>query len=191
MRTGPHGGGVARMGNCVAAPASMGGRMWSRIAWVIPRAVMLFFIYVLKGLLPAMKRISIMRHRHALLAIAVFVGLALGVAAPVRSGGIPDEEADQEMPSKAIVGFVKDATGNTIANAKVVITFKTGNTQLIMRSDATGHFRLPGFRQDVAPDSVELACSKDGYRQTASIKRPSTATSGVAPIEIDCVLTPE
>jgi hypothetical protein len=134
---------------------------------------------------------SNMKHRNALITIVAIVGLALGAAAPARSGAAPDELADQQMPSKAIVGFVKDEAGNTVADAKVVAAFKTGNTDLITRSDATGHFSIPGFNKDATADSVELTCSKGGYRQTASLKRRPAATSAIAPIEIDCVLKHE
>jgi hypothetical protein len=132
-----------------------------------------------------------MKHRNGRMIVAIVTGIALGTATLAQSGGMPDEEADQEMPSKAIVGFVKDGDGNTVADAKVVATFKTGNTDLITRSDATGHFRIPGFAKDATAESVELTCSKSGYQQTASLKRRSAATSASAPIEVDCVLTRE
>ncbi|MBO0757340.1 MAG: carboxypeptidase regulatory-like domain-containing protein [Bradyrhizobiaceae bacterium] len=132
-----------------------------------------------------------MQYRNTLMTIAALVGLALGASTPAWSGGTPDEVADQSMPSKAIVGFVKDAAGNTVADAKVVVSYKTGNTDLITNSDATGHFRIPGFNKEATADSIELTCSKSGYRQTASLKRRSAVTSTIAPIEIDCVLTHE
>jgi len=138
-----------------------------------------------------MKQISIRHPRHARVTIVALVGLALVASTHAWPGGTADELADQPMPSKAIVGFVKDADGNSVSDAKVVATFKTGNTDLITRSDATGHFRIPGFNEEASADSVELTCSKSGYRQTASLKRRSAATSAIAPIEIDCVLTHE
>jgi hypothetical protein len=122
------------------------------------------------------------------LAILTVAAAVFGGCAFARAGGTPDEEADQQMPSKAIVGFVKDANGSIVADAKVVVSFKVGNTDLITRSDATGHFRIPGFSKDANADSVELSCSKAGYKQTASLKRRSAAASATAPIEIDCVL---
>jgi hypothetical protein len=125
--------------------------------------------------------------RQAILTIAT---LTLSLAGAF-AGGMPDEESDQQMRSKAIVGFVKDASGNVIADAKVVATFKAGNTDLITRTDATGHFRIPGFSKDADADSVEVACSKSGYKQTASLKRRSAVTGANAPIEVDCVLSQE
>jgi hypothetical protein len=120
---------------------------------------------------------------------AALVLFALAATAPaVRAGGMPDEENDQLMPSKAIVGFVKDVNGNVVADAKVVATFKAGNTDLITRSDATGHYRIPGFSKDTAADTVDVACSKEGYKQTAMQKRRSDAANPNAPIEVDCVL---
>jgi hypothetical protein len=135
-----------------------------------------------------MIQVATMHRRHAILTLVAV--LALGVS-PARSGGMPDEEADQLMPSKAIVGFVKDAAGDTVADAKVVVTFKAGNTDLIARSDATGHFRIPGFSKDATADSIDMACSKSGYRQSAVLKRRPAAASAIAPIEIDCVLSKE
>ena len=125
--------------------------------------------------------------------IGALIAATCGATLPARAGGMPDELADQTMPSKAIIGFVKDADGNIVADARVVATFKTGNTDLITRSDATGHFRIPGFSKDATADSVELSCSKGGYRQTAALKRRSALAdaSASAPIEIDCVLARE
>jgi hypothetical protein len=128
---------------------------------------------------------------NAIFFIATVVTVAFGTAQPGRSGGMPDEEADQQMPSKAIVGFVKDPGGNLLGDAKVIVSFKSGTTELITRSDATGHFRIPGFSKDADADSVEVSCSKGGYRQTATLKRRSVASSATTPIEVDCVLSPE
>jgi hypothetical protein len=122
--------------------------------------------------------------------IAIFAVVACCTASTAFAGGMPDEESDQQMPSKAIVGYVKDVSGNVIADAKVVVTFKVGNTDLITRTDATGHFRIPGFSKDADIGSVEVACSKTGFHQTGSLKRPPPGASATAPIEIDCVLTP-
>jgi hypothetical protein len=117
--------------------------------------------------------------------------IAAGVhlIAQARAGGMPDEEADQQLPSRAIVGFVKDADGNVVPEARVVASFKAGNTDLITRSDATGHFRIPGFSKTATADGIEVSCSKEGYKQTGSLKRRSIAESDTAPIEVDCVLT--
>jgi carboxypeptidase family protein len=123
----------------------------------------------------------------AVLAIAALTAFS----AAALAGGMPDEEDDQQIPSKSIVGFVRDAKGNVIADAKVIASFKTGNTDLITRSDATGHFRIPGFSKDANADSVNVACSKPGYKQTGSLKRRSAASDANAPIEIDCQLGPE
>jgi hypothetical protein len=127
----------------------------------------------------------------AIFYIATVITVAFGTAQPGWSGGMPDEEADQQMPSKAVVGFVKDPGGNVVDDAKVVVSFKSGSTELITRSDATGHFRIPGFSKDADADSVNVSCSKTGYRQTATLKRRAVDSSSTTPIEVDCVLSPE
>jgi hypothetical protein len=127
----------------------------------------------------------------AIFCIATVITVAFGTAHLGWSGGMPDEEADQQMPSKAIVGFVKDPSGKAVEDAKVVVSFKSGSTELVTRSDATGHFRIPGFSKDADADSVDVSCSKSGFRQTATLKRRPVASSSTTPIEVDCVLSPE
>jgi len=123
---------------------------------------------------------------------ALLVLVVLSAASHIGwAGGMPDEENDQQMPSKAIVGFVKDTDGNSVADARVVVTFTAGNTDLITRSDATGHYRIPGFSKDTSVDNVNISCSKDGYRQAESRKRRADAANANAPIEVDCVLAHE
>jgi hypothetical protein len=107
------------------------------------------------------------------------------------AGGTPDEIDDQELPSKALVGFVKDTSGNAIADARVVASYKSGSTELVTRTDATGHYRIPGFSKDATVDSVVVSCSKDGFRPRDSLKRRSTITGQSVPIEVDCVLAKE
>jgi hypothetical protein len=125
---------------------------------------------------------------RAILTVATIVAVAFVAPRASWAGGMPDEEADQQMPPRSIVGFVKDTDGNIIAEARVVANYKAGNTELITRTDATGHFRIPGFSKDVNTDDVEVACSKSGYQQTASLKRRPVAESTTAPIEVDCTL---
>jgi hypothetical protein len=128
---------------------------------------------------------------NAIFCIATVITVAFGTAQPGWSGGMPDEEADQQMPSKAIVGFVKDIGGNVVDDAKVVVTFKSGSTELVTRSDTAGHFRIPGFSKDADADSVDVSCSKSGYRQTATLKRRPVASGSTTPIEVDCTLSPD
>jgi Carboxypeptidase regulatory-like domain len=136
-----------------------------------------------------MKRSDMIKACTTNLVIVSIAAAGIGLIAQVRAGGMPDEEADQQLPSRAIVGFVKDPDGNVVPEARVVATFKAGNTDLITRSDATGHFRIPGFSKTATADSIEVSCSKDGYKQTASLKRRPLVASDAAPIEVDCVLT--
>jgi hypothetical protein len=123
-----------------------------------------------------------------ILTVATLVAVAFVATPSAWAGGMPDEEADQQMPPRSIVGFVKDTDGNVVPEAKVVASYKAGNTDLITRTDATGHFRIPGFAKDVNTDDIEVACSKSGYQQTASIKRRPVAVSTTVPIEVDCTL---
>jgi len=128
-----------------------------------------------------------MTHARTISIIAAAVALAAGNA---WAGGTPDEENDQQIPSKAFVGFVRDTGGNVVADAKVVASYKSGTIELVTHSDATGHYRIPGFSNDANADSVDIACSKSGYRQSETRKRRAPSTGLGVPVEVDCVLAP-
>jgi hypothetical protein len=112
--------------------------------------------------------------------------LMLCASGAAFAGGVGLDE-DHHDDGPFFFGFVKDAKGNTIADARVSLTSKVGGATLITRSDPTGAYRVPGLREN-DPDQLVITCSKDGYRFDAVQRRNSTVTPGT-PIEADCLLT--
>lgn len=110
-------------------------------------------------------------------------------AGPAWAGGgemFTDEE--QPMAGHPYVGYVKDRSGNGIADAKITVVIKGGT--LIMRTDDDGRFHTNGFGVSLTPDDVQFSCSKDGYKQFA-LSKQVTSDSATAPVEVDCILEPQ
>jgi len=116
------------------------------------------------------------------------VALMLAFLWPVgaRAGGGDFSSDDNDDSRSTVFGFVKDKDGDPVDSAKVTIHMEKLNTDLVLQSDAQGHFTGKLFYKLVDPEDVDLTCSKDGYRQAARTRKPPLAAG--APIEMDCVL---
>jgi hypothetical protein len=118
--------------------------------------------------------------------------LALAAAASgARAGGDafePDEHSPDEGPS--YFGFVKDERGAPVRDAKVSASYKNSLT-LVMRTNATGAYKIRGFKKEISPNDVTIACSKDGYKQIRVFRRPLVKGKPVKSVETDCRLKRE
>jgi hypothetical protein len=131
------------------------------------------------------------RHRAAICLIVAIGFVAAGLAA-ARAGGItfgdddPDNGANQ---GPYFFGFIHDANGASVADAKVTATVKAGGA-LVTRSNSMGVYKIPGFGKDVNPDDVEISCAKDGYKPDGVVRRPRDPAA-TDPVEIECNLKKE
>ena len=126
--------------------------------------------------------------RTCMAAVLAF-GVAFSICDRVWAGGVtfasPDDSAANAGPPFA--GFVKDRDGNPLPDAKVTVSVKSFNWTLILRTDSNGHFFVNGFDKSVDPTTVEISCSKDGYKEYAKSRRPPSSNPKAA-IETDCIL---
>lgn len=83
-------------------------------------------------------------------------------------------------------GFVKDAGGVPVRDAKVSAAYKS--LTLVTRSTATGAYRVRGFKKDVSPDEVKISCEKEGYRQVRVFRYPLPKGKPVKSVETECRL---
>jgi len=97
--------------------------------------------------------------------------------------GDPDH-VDEGTP---FFGFVKDAGGKPIVDAKVVAVVKDG-TRLIARSAANGMYNFGSLNKALKPEDVTISCSKDGYKPLRVMRRPASATSTNKAVETECRL---
>jgi hypothetical protein len=115
--------------------------------------------------------------------IRALAGLACAaLAMPAVAGGEmggPDELMNDAL---VIFGFVKDSRGAPVADAKVMA--KVGNTTILVRTEATGAYKLPLFDKTISPNEVVITCEKPGYKQTRSTRRPPVVKPD-APITVE------
>jgi hypothetical protein len=124
--------------------------------------------------------------------ILVMIGLVGGLAS-ASAGGVNlgnDDDDNNTDAGPAFFGFVRDAGGAAVGDAKVTATLKAGGA-LVTRSNVMGVYKIPGMGKGVDPDSVDIACAKEGYRQANVVRRPHTADEGKDPIEVECYLQKE
>ena len=110
------------------------------------------------------------------------------VATAALAGGDsfePDEHGPDEGP--AYFGFVKDARGAPIRDAKVSASYKNSLT-LVTRTNATGAYKVRGFRKEISPSDITITCSKEGYKQIRVFRRPLIKGRPVKSVETECRL---
>jgi len=115
------------------------------------------------------------------------LGLILALCSPAWPGGSSDEEPHDHDDGPRYFGFVKDAGGKVVPDAKVMAEIK-GRGTVITRSDKVGTYKLPGFGKDIDPKNVIVSCSKDGYKQIRTFRRPPTGKGPVTAIETECTM---
>lgn len=118
----------------------------------------------------------------------VYVVCLLTIASPAWAGGSDDEGPDAHQDAgPSYFGFVKDQTGQAIADAKVTAEIK-GRGSVITRTNGAGIYKLPGFGKEVTPNNVLIYCSKEGYKYMRSVVRTAPSKTPLAAIEILCTM---
>jgi hypothetical protein len=122
------------------------------------------------------------------LAAGIALGLMLTTSTSVWPGGSGDEGPDDHQDNgPSYFGFVKEVNGKIVPDAKVTAEIK-GRGTVVTRSDKVGIYKLPGFGKEIDPQNVLISCSKDGYRQIRTLRRPQPSKAAVTVIEIECTL---
>ena len=99
--------------------------------------------------------------------------------------GDDDDAGEDEGPS--YFGFVKDAGGATVPDAKVTVAVKDRGG-VVTRTDALGAYKVPGFGKEISPNDVEISCEKQGYRQSRVLRRNLPPPDSKLPVETDCLM---
>ena len=124
-------------------------------------------------------------NRSAFFIACLAVAGAFAATAALAGGDSfePDEHGPDEGP--AYFGFVKDARGAPIRDAKVSASYKNSLT-LVTRTNATGAYKVRGFKKEISPNDVTIACSKEGYKQVRIFRRPLIKGKPVKSVETEC-----
>ncbi len=124
------------------------------------------------------RRITIIAAGVCILSTAVWAGGA--------DFGDDDDHGENEGPS--YFGYVKDMSGESVADAKVTVAVKDRGG-VITRTDAVGAFKVPGFAAEVDPKDVQVTCEKEGYKQVRVFRRPPPPDADPkTAVETECTL---
>lgn len=119
--------------------------------------------------------------------VATLACMLLAVSSVHAGGEMGDpDHVDEGTP---FFGFVKDAGGKPIVDAKVVAVVKDG-TRFIARTATNGMYNFGSLNKDIKPEDVTISCAKEGYKQLRVMRRPPSATSTNKAVETECRLQP-
>jgi len=116
---------------------------------------------------------------------ALLASLAFPPAA-LAGGEMLGDLDDHHDEGPSYFGFVKDARGAPVADAKVTANVKNG-VAFITRTTAAGLYKFAGFSKQIKPDDVTISCAKDGYKQARVLRRP-IPKGEVKAVETECRL---
>ena len=109
------------------------------------------------------------------------------IAAWAGGAGFGDDDDNTEEEGPSYFGFVRDANGATVPDAKVTVGVKNRGG-VVTRTDLLGTYKVPGFGKQVDPKDVEVSCDKPGYKQLRVVRRSSPSSDPKIPIETECTL---
>ncbi|HEY4372124.1 MAG TPA: carboxypeptidase-like regulatory domain-containing protein [Burkholderiales bacterium] len=116
-----------------------------------------------------------------------YLAFALLLACAHAQAGGEMGDPDHVDEGTPYFGFVKDADGRAIYDAKVVAVTKDG-TRLIARTATNGMYNFGSLNKDLKPDDVAISCTKDGYKPLRIFRRPPSSTSTNKAVETECRL---
>lgn len=122
------------------------------------------------------------------LALAFAMTLAAASAAWGNGASFFDDDDHDDNVGPGFFGFVKETNGKLVPDAIITASIKQMNSTVTARTNVMGVYRIPGFAKSIDPKQVDITCSKEGYKQTARLQRPSPPN---APIEVSCTLAKE
>jgi hypothetical protein len=120
------------------------------------------------------------------LRIAFMVTLAsLALSAPIVRGAGEMGEAKHKDEGIRFFGFVKDAGGKPIIEAKVTAQIK-GGIKYVTHTGKNGMYSFGGFAKTVKPDDVTISCEKEALQQAKVVRKTPAGGKAVKSIETEC-----
>lgn len=98
---------------------------------------------------------------------------------------LPQSEGDAAL---LFYGDVKDIDGKPVEGATITVSGE-GLPSYIAASDESGHYKSVDLGKKVDPAKVEVACTKDGYKQVEPKEKSFPKAEGA--VKVDFVLAPE
>ena len=118
------------------------------------------------------------------LRIAFVVTVAsLGLSVSIVRGAGEMGEAQHKDEGIRFFGFVKDAAGKPVAEAKVTAQIKDG-IKYVTHTGKNGMYSFGGFNKSIKPDDVTISCDKEKLQQAKVVRK--TAGKAAKSIETEC-----
>ena len=115
----------------------------------------------------------------------ILIALMLAALQPAYAGGDDyDADNDKDGEGPAYFGFVRDQSGRAVAGA--IVQLKSANgADVTVNTNAVGLYRTH-LNAETSPDSVEVSCAKQGYRQQRVQRRAGVPNPAL--VETNCFL---
>src|SRR5882762_9811802 len=115
----------------------------------------------------------------------VHLALLAGSPAALAGGEMLGDLDDHHDEGPSFFGFVKDARGAPIPDAKVTANVKN-SVSFITHTTSAGMYKISNFSKEVNPQDVTISCAKEGYRQTRVLRRTAPKADPAKPVETEC-----
>src|SRR3954468_22432236 len=115
--------------------------------------------------------------------VVTFASLALSV--PIVRGAGEMGEAKHKDEGVRFFGFVKDAAGKPVVEAKVTAQIK-GGIKYVTHTGKNGMYSFGGFNKSVKPDDVTISCDKEKLQQAKVVRKTPGAGKAVKSVETEC-----
>ena len=109
--------------------------------------------------------------------------------APVARGAGEMGEAQHKDEGIRFFGFVKDAAGKPIVEAKVTAQIK-GGIKYVTHTAKNGMYSFGGFNKSVKPDDVTISCDMEKFQQAKVIRKTPVSGKAVKSVETECRMLP-
>lgn len=124
---------------------------------------------------------------------AVTVSAGIGAGVGLRSfawAGADDLFGDNQGHPPQFIGIVRDVkTFKPIPGARVTAAVAGHGAGVTTYSDGEGRFRIEGFNPETKLETVDIQCTKPGFKSVNTIRR-KISSDPQAPIEVECLNEP-
>ena len=122
--------------------------------------------------------------------IALISLLACGtLAAPCAKAAGEMGEARHKDEGIRFFGFVRDAGGKPIVEAKVTAQIKN-SIKYVTHTGKNGMYSFGGLNKSVKPDDVTNTCDKEKFQQARVIRKTPAGAKTVKAVETECRMQP-
>ena len=119
--------------------------------------------------------------------VALLAGCTLAAPAARAAGEMGDAKHKDE--GIRFFGFVKDANGKPVVEAKVTAQIK-GGIKYVTHTAKNGMYSFNSFNKSVKPDDVTITCDMEKFQLAKVIRKTPASGKAVKSVETECRMQP-